>query len=64
MEPFARLGKRPKFRTSSGSGSPVFRKKRQASSKDRLNIGAIFTTIANLGQSLHRVPFYRQGRRG
>jgi len=60
MEPFARLGKRPKLH--GGNGLKLFhsgRSKRQATPKDRMMMFQIIQAISNIGMSINRIPFYR-----
>ncbi len=60
MEPFARLGKRPRFRPNPGSGRSRWRGKRQAKVSDRAVRVNVNQIVANAGISLNMRPFYRQ----
>ena len=62
MEPFARLGKRPKLHVGNGLPQESVhsgRRKRQATPKDRMMMFQIIQAISNFGKSLNRIPFYR-----
>jgi len=60
MEPFARLGIRPRFRPSPGSGRSKSRSKHQAKPEDKRILINVLGMLSNLKMSMNRLLFYRQ----
>lgn len=60
MEPFARLGKRVRFRPKKENNHGTHQIKRMASPTDRKAVFSILGMLSSFGLSMQRLPFYRQ----